>query len=123
MSVKGSSQEPRAEAPEVSNVLPLSLRPAKLKRTADDSSASGKIKTHKKKKKKKKKKSENSRPKDDQALDLEKGVNTAIGNLDSQLLADYVAQKTKRFDDNLTMVELEEKHIPGIFIFNRSKIA
>lgn len=102
MSVKGSSD---AEAPDVSKVLPPSLHLAKRKKIAEDSLA--RIKTPKKKK------LENSRPIDNQALDMEKGVNTAIGNLDSHLLADYMVQKTKRFDDNLTMIELEEKRIPG----------
>lgn len=33
--------------------------------------------------------------------------------MDSQLLADFVAQKTKRQLPNLSLVELEDLHIPG----------
>ncbi|KAL9120414.1 MAG: hypothetical protein Q9187_003037, partial [Circinaria calcarea] len=100
-----SSDEPDREARHVSKTFPPSSQRAKRKRTADDSTAI--IRTPKTKK------TRNLGPIFDQGLDLENGVNTAIGTLDSHLLADYVAQKTKRFDDNLTMVELEERRIPG----------
>lgn len=50
---------------------------------------------------------------DDENLDLGSGVNLAIGKLDSRLLADYVARKTKRFSPNLSLVEHENLHIPG----------
>lgn len=109
MSVEICPEEPRAEAPDVSKVVSASLRVAKRKRTAEDSSA--RIKTPRTEK------SQISRPSYVQALDLEKGVNTAIKNLDSHLLADYIAQKTKRFDDNLTVVELEERRIPGTSLY------
>ncbi|KAI9819199.1 MAG: hypothetical protein M1827_007355 [Pycnora praestabilis] len=45
-------------------------------------------------------------------LNLEIGLNNAIGRMDSRLLADYVAQRTKRFEGDLSRVELEDKHIP-----------
>ncbi len=61
----------------------------------------------------KKKKSESSKSGGDEYLDLEQGLNTAIGNLDSRLLADYVAQREKRFGQDLSMVELEDRLIPG----------
>jgi len=41
------------------------------------------------------------------------GVNTAIAKLDPQLIADYVAQKVKRFEKELSAVELEDRYIPG----------
>lgn len=49
-------------------------------------------------------------------LDLERGLNLAIGKMDRGLLADYIAQRTKRFRNDLSAVELEDLHIPGKFI-------
>lgn len=46
-------------------------------------------------------------------LDLERGLNLAIGRMDRGLLADYIAQRTKRFQSELSTVELEDLHIPG----------
>lgn len=62
----------------------------------------------------KKKKSRKTQQDDDVDLDLEKGVNMAIGRFDSHLLADYVAQRTKRFQPDLSLVELEDRHISGL---------
>lgn len=50
---------------------------------------------------------------EDETLDLEQGVNTSIGKYDNRLLADFVAQRTKRFDPGLTLLELEHRYIPG----------
>ncbi|KAI9813507.1 MAG: hypothetical protein M1832_006305 [Thelocarpon impressellum] len=64
-------------------------------------------------KKKQKKKTRNKKPGHDEAdLDLEAGINKAIGKMDARLLADHVAQRTKRFEADLSVVELEDKHIP-----------
>ena len=46
-------------------------------------------------------------------LDLDSGLNLAIGKMDRRLLADFVAQRTKRFSPNLSPVELEDLHLPG----------
>lgn len=54
---------------------------------------------------------------EDGDLDVQLGLNSAIGRMDSQLLADYVAQRTKRFGGDLSLVELEDRHIPGIQSF------
>ena len=48
-------------------------------------------------------------------LDLVQGLNLTIAKLDSRLLADYVAKRTKWFSPNLSLVELEEMYISGIF--------
>ena len=61
----------------------------------------------------KKRTSKNSKAGDDEGLDLEQGLNTAIGNLDSRLLADYVAQRQRRFGEDLSSVEMEDRYIPG----------
>lgn len=46
-------------------------------------------------------------------LKSDKGVDNVIARTDSRLLADYVAQRTKRFEGHLSLVELEKTHIPG----------
>ena len=46
-------------------------------------------------------------------FDLDRGVNIAIGRMDTRFLADYVAQHTTRFQAELSSVELEDLHIPG----------
>ena len=51
---------------------------------------------------------------EDNNLDLDLGLNLAIAKLDNRLLADYVAKQTKRFFPNLSLVELEDRYIPGI---------
>lgn len=62
------------------------------------------------------KRRKSKKPKDiaDDALDLEAGVNHAIAHMDSQLLADHVAQRTKRFQGDLSLVELDDIRVPGI---------
>jgi hypothetical protein len=66
-------------------------------------------------KRKKKKKPRKSRNTDvaDPDIDLEKGINLAIGRMDTNLLADHISQRTKRFAGDLTLLEMEEKRIPG----------
>ena len=49
----------------------------------------------------------------DGSLDLVPGINQAIARSNSALLADFVAQRTKRFASDLSLVELEDQHIPG----------
>ena len=61
----------------------------------------------------KRKKLKISKPGDHDGLDVEQGLNTAVGKLDSHLLADYVAQRERRFGQDLTSVEIEDRHIPG----------
>lgn len=51
---------------------------------------------------------------DDQALDVEIGVNHAIARMDSGLMADHVAQRTKRFRTEMSLVEAEDLHVPGM---------
>ena len=41
------------------------------------------------------------------------GINTAIAKFNPQLIADYVGQKVKRFEKELSEVELEDRYIPG----------
>jgi len=64
------------------------------------------------------KRKRSKKPKDiaDDALDAETGVNHAISHMESQLLADHIAQRTKRFQKDLSLVELEDLHIPATAI-------
>lgn len=66
----------------------------------------------KRKKAKEAKKSKKPRDITEEALDEEAGLNHAIAHMDSQLLADHIAQRTKRFHKDLSVMELEEMHIP-----------
>jgi hypothetical protein len=50
---------------------------------------------------------------DDEALDTDLGVNHAVAHMDSRLMADHIAQRTKRFRPELSLVEVEEVHVPG----------
>ncbi|OTA27806.1 hypothetical protein BTJ68_10404 [Hortaea werneckii EXF-2000] len=69
-----------------------------------------------------KKRKQTKKPKDvdDDALDTEQGVNHAIAHMDSQLMADHLAQRTKRFQPNLSLVEAEDVHIPASAIRDAS---
>ena len=89
-----------------SSASPEPQRITKRKREADDSKPDSNQAAKKKKKTKK--------PKDvdDDALDVELGVNHAIAHMDSRLLADHIAQRTKRFQPDMSMVEAEDLHVP-----------
>ena len=56
---------------------------------------------------------------DDEALDVELGVNHAIAHMDSRLMADHVAQRVRRFQPELSLVEVEERYIPGMIATNK----
>ncbi len=59
------------------------------------------------------KKSKKTKTVEDDGLDLENNINTAFAHMDSQLLADYVAQRTSKHQSDLSTVELEDKYLPG----------
>lgn len=50
-----------------------------------------------------------------ESLDSELGINTLFSRMDSQLLADHIAQKTTRFGTELSPVELSDISITGTF--------
>lgn len=52
---------------------------------------------------------------DDAELDVEIGVNKAFARMDSQLLADYLAQRTRMYEKDLSSIEWEEKYLPGSY--------
>ncbi|KAH8802779.1 U3-containing 90S pre-ribosomal complex subunit-domain containing protein [Xylogone sp. PMI_703] len=49
------------------------------------------------------------------------GINNAIASMDNQLLADYVAQQTRRFEDQLSSIELEDKYISSKAILDTTQ--
>ena len=109
MSAEGDLQEPLLErlsaTPEADDSAKSSK---KRKRGADfERSAKRTAKTAKKPKSRKAKVDE------DNEIDPEAGINKAFAHMDSQLLADYVAQRTRKHETNLSFVELEDKYIPG----------
>lgn len=62
----------------------------------------------------KKAKSKKAKRDEDDGLDLEAGINTAFANMDNQLVSDYIAQKTRKFESDLSSIELEDKYISGL---------
>jgi len=62
----------------------------------------------------KRKKSKKKYNDDDGTVDIAVGINTAFAHMDSRLLADYIAQRTKQFETELSAVELGDKFIPGM---------
>ncbi|PKS09371.1 hypothetical protein jhhlp_003985 [Lomentospora prolificans] len=66
-------------------------------------------------KKKRRRKAKNN-AEDDELIDLELGVNGAIAKMDSQLLADHLAQRTSRFGTDLSPVELSDLSISAVYI-------
>jgi len=64
----------------------------------------------------KKSKSKKSKVVEEDELDTDSGINKAFSHMDNQLLADYVAQRTRKFESNLSLVELEDKYIPGKYV-------
>ncbi|KAG9520795.1 hypothetical protein KCV07_g4126, partial [Aureobasidium melanogenum] len=79
----------------------------------EDEAPATQTKAAKRKKAKNAKKAKQPKDIEEDALDLEAGVNHAIAHMDSQLLADHVAQRTKRFHTELSDMELEDMHIPS----------
>lgn len=79
--------------------------PHSTKRKREDSSKAGNKKRRKLKK---------PIDVDEGALNTELGVNHAIEHMDSRLMADHVAQRTKRFQPELSLIEAEDFHVPGM---------
>lgn len=73
------------------------------KRQAEDEVSSAPPKSKKKK----------SKFQEDDSLDMELGINSAIARMDNQLMADHLAQKTIRFGTELSTIELADLTISG----------
>ena len=76
----------------------------KRKRPANDEDGLAAKKAARKAKRKSKKPNDI----DDSALDAEKGINTSIAQLTPTLMADHIAQRTRRFQPDLSLVEAED---------------
>lgn len=86
--------------------FPLSIRDMKRKRESVEIETTARTKPSKHS-------DENAEDTTTQTRDTDSNINTAIGKMDNRLLADYVAQRTKRFGEDLSLVELEDMHVPG----------
>ena len=107
-----ASRGPSLSPFSVEFISPLSQEKShsgKRKRDAYNEGHEGKVK-----KQAKQNKAKQGKPNGDEDLDLLQGLNLSIGKLDSRLLADYVAQRTKNFSTDLSTVELKDRHVPGI---------
>lgn len=84
----------------------MSLEHHSRKRKSQDDTSGAAAITMKKRKK---------QPRDEDGdLDVEAGVNRVFARMDSQLIADHVAQKTARFGSDLSAVELADLYISGM---------
>ena len=54
----------------------------------------------------------------DISVDLDQRLNLEIARMDGQLLADHIAKQTKFFSPSLSLIELEERYISGMFVQN-----
>lgn len=112
MSIEENLQEPLLEPlgsspePEPSSIVSSSK--GKRKRAAEELAPKKSAKKASDKPKKKKAKAI-----DEDELDVEAGINNAFSHMDSQLLADYIAQRTRKYESDLSSVELEDKYLPG----------
>ncbi|KAG9243566.1 U3-containing 90S pre-ribosomal complex subunit-domain containing protein [Calycina marina] len=62
----------------------------------------------------KKEKSKNSTAGyDESELDVENGINRAFAHMDNRLLADYLAQRTRTYEKDLSAIEWEERYLPA----------
>jgi len=55
--------------------------------------------------------------------DDELGINLSVGEMSSQLLVDYLAQRSKKFKPKLTMAEMADQYIPQEAIIDTSSWA
>ena len=115
MSDDNNLQEPLLERLSASpDAEPAQHKSQKRKRTVESSKAAAA-------KPAKKARSKKSKVTEDDDIDVESGINKAFAKMDNQLLSDYVAQKTRKFESDLSSVELEDRYISGILILTPYK--
>jgi protein CMS1 len=102
-------QEPLLErlsfTPEQQEAGPTNKHSIKRKRDRDEG--------HPPKKAAKKTKGNKAKNTKDDDLDVESRINNAFSHMDNQLLADYMAQRTRKYESDLSTIELEDKYLPG----------
>ncbi|RDL36058.1 Uncharacterized protein BP5553_06670 [Venustampulla echinocandica] len=101
-------QDPLLERDSTSPEADAGLSPSKKRKRARDGEVEVEVASKKELKKAKKRKAAKMEEED---LDLEAGLNKAFSHMDSQLLADYIAQKTRKYQTDLSSIELEDKYI------------
>lgn len=107
LSAMSDSEDDQSGVPLFEGFSDSSPPPTSSKKRRQDAPAKEETKSSKRRKLKK------AKDVDDEALDA--GVNHAIAHMDSRLMADHIAQRTKRFRPELSLVEVEEVHVPGSF--------
>jgi hypothetical protein len=103
------SQEPLLERLSVTpepEQFPSSNLPSKKRKRGPE-------KEHTSKKAAKRSKRKNERAAEEEKFDIGSGINNAFSHMDSQLMADYIAQRTRKHESDLSAVELEDKYLPG----------
>lgn len=112
MSGASLAAPPRSKQSAISNglIAPPSTAKRKCNDVEDYSLETVLINTAKRKRSKKSKRRNSD---EDYSLDIDRGLNLAIAKLDKRLSADYIAKRTKRFFPDLSLVELEDRYIPG----------
>jgi len=112
MSIEEELQEPLLErlsaTPQPGNSSTKLQKSSKRKREADLPESK---KTAKKPKNRKKK----AIDEDDDELNTEAGINKAFSHMDSNLLADYIAQRTRKYESELSSIELDDRYLPGVY--------
>jgi protein CMS1 len=111
MPIEEDLQEPLLErlsaTPELNNSSLEAQKSSKRKREAD-------LPESKKAAKKPKNKKKKAGDENDNELDTEAGINNAFSHMDSNLLADYIAQRTRKYESELSSIELEDRYLPGM---------
>jgi len=109
-----ASPEPELASPPVSKKRKRNLNlNSSLKETSIGETSAGKKRRRPKSK---------SKATEEDELDLEAGTNNAFSHMDNHLLADYVAQRTRRYESDLSSIELEDRYIPGKYCTVHPKI-
>jgi protein CMS1 len=108
MITKGDLQEPLLERLSATPEPHESAKKSKKRKRGADPEQGAK-------KAAKKSRSKKGKSDEDDEIDTEAGINKAFSHMDSQLLADYVAQRTRKYESDLSLVELEDKYIPGSY--------
>lgn len=84
--------------------------------TSESGPSLKKQKNKQKLKEKKKLKAQKAQQDDVRGEERTKGIDGSIGKMDGPLFADYLAQKTKRHNKEISAVELSDLSVPGVYM-------
>ncbi|KAF2205946.1 hypothetical protein GQ43DRAFT_436541 [Delitschia confertaspora ATCC 74209] len=96
---------------------------SKKRKRNDDPEEKTLSKAEQKRLKRKKQRKLKAKAIDNDQLDQELSVNHSFEHMDSQLLSDYINQRTRHYGKELSTVELEDKFIPARFIQDSSSFS